>query len=114
MTSYSPVIDKIETDFSLALLQSVSRSFNDVPLSEYIKAMYEDTEKGIPAPSRWTIIHICSSHCLNTVLKKIKKIFYKSKRMRITAAILIAQLIHCKSVQEADHPKYRQIFWVPK
>jgi len=67
MTSYSPVIDKIETDFSLALLHSVSRSFNDVSLFEYIRAIYEDTEKGIPAPSRWTVIHICSSHCLNTV-----------------------------------------------
>jgi len=36
--------------------------------------------------------------------KNIKKIFYKSremKKMRITIAILVAQLIHSKSVQEA-------------
>lgn len=79
MTSYRPVIDKIETDFSLALLQSVSRSFNNVTLSEYIKTIYEDTEIEIPAPSRWTVIHICSSHCINTVLKRIKKIFLTRK-----------------------------------
>jgi len=105
ITSHSPVIDKIETDFSLALLQSVSRAFNNISLSEYIEAVYEDTERGIPIPAGWTIIHICSSHCLNTALKKIKKIFFKSKKMksmRTIAANLVAQLIHSKSVQEAE------------
>lgn len=72
LSTRRPIVDKIETDFSLALIQSNCLSFNGFKLSVYLHQMYEEVilKKAV---SPLTILHICSSHFIHTCLKKIEE-----------------------------------------
>lgn len=89
ITSRHPVIDKIETDFSLALIQSALQTFNGMSISEYMQFVYNWNSKKEGADDiHLTVVHICATHTLRTVMKKAKSLF-KLKSARNVAAFLI-------------------------
>ncbi|KYM99388.1 hypothetical protein ALC62_09890 [Cyphomyrmex costatus] len=97
-------IKKVETDFSLALIQSVCRALNVMTLSSYIQYMYEKYENKTLMQGNVTINHVCSSHFIKTVTQKIKKCYpdgKKQKLMRSIAASLLANIMHCNCVSAA-------------
>lgn len=105
--SSTKIIHKIETDMSLALLQSCSQIFNNINLFDYIKIIYDLYENGTPIKTPMTVLHICSSHLIKTVCLKLKKCFPnkdEQKDERIVAKHLIAQVLHCRNVEEATDP----------
>ncbi|KAL7288137.1 hypothetical protein TKK_0017799 [Trichogramma kaykai] len=95
-------IQKIETDFSLVLLKSSCSSFNDIDLYTYMNLIFDHVENSKRLPQSITILHICSSHLIKTIRKKIKKCFSRQERDQIrVATILLCDLIHCRSMEEA-------------
>jgi len=54
-------INKLGTDFSLALLQSACKAFNGMNLSLYIQYMYDKYEKNMKTDAKVTVLHVCSS-----------------------------------------------------
>lgn len=95
-------INKLETDFSLALLQSACKAFNGMNLSSYIQYMYDEYEKNMKTDVKVTALHVCSSHFIKTVSQKTKKCYPKKeqKHMRSIATSLIAKMLHCKCVSD--------------
>lgn len=95
-------INKVETDFSLALLQSACKAFNGMNLSLYIQYMYDKYEKNIKTDVKVTVLHVCSSHFIKTVCQKTKKCYPKEqKHIRFIATSLMAKMLHCECVSAA-------------
>ncbi|CAG5075564.1 Protein of unknown function [Cotesia congregata] len=93
-----PLIDKIETDFSLALLQSCCKVLNVCNLTVYMNKACKDIEK----LSRMTVIRICSSHMLNTGRRHFKSLKIQKDELDV-AMEAASNLIHCTTVQAAEH-----------
>ncbi|CAD6242915.1 GSCOCG00009592001-RA-CDS, partial [Cotesia congregata] len=93
-----PLIDKIETDFSLALLQSCCKALNECNLTTYMNKAYKSIEK----LSRMTVIHICSSHMLNTARRHFKSLKIQKDELDV-AMEAVSNLIHCTTVEAAEH-----------
>jgi len=100
LSTRSIIIDKIETDFSLALLQSACLSFNKMSLMNYLTVIFNKHENNERLEHGFTIIHICSSHLVKTVLRKSKTLMKNSRQIRL-AGMAIAKLIHCDKLSEA-------------
>lgn len=69
-----PVIDKIEIDWTLALMQSVSKAFNKMTLLHYLMFIWNNINKDngkIESKPNITIIQVCSSHLINSSRKRI-------------------------------------------
>lgn len=97
LTTRSPLVDKIETDFSMALLQAVSSGVNKISLIDYINCIYRHESR-----TRLTTIHICSSHMIKTFLRKLQSIGLKRKsNVYAVAAKGASNLIHCDTVEKA-------------
>lgn len=95
MTSRNLVIDKIETDFSLALIQAALKAFNNgMSLSSYLNLMYEFMQENTEKEQTFTYIHVCSSHFIKTTIKKALSLYSEKDRVHLLGA-LITQLIHC-------------------
>lgn len=101
LTTRRPVIDTIGTDFRLCLFQSVSLSFNGMKLNIYLQQIYKELIQ-VGQESAVTIIHICSSHFIKTVLKKIDETI-DDDDMKVLAACAITKLIHSTSLDEASN-----------
>ena len=96
-------IDKLETDFSLALLQAASLALNNKKLISFIQFIYKrhnDPNFKDKYKYQYTTLHICSSHLQKTVLRKGKELFSSKELYRI-AGRGIATLIHCGTLHEA-------------
>lgn len=102
-----PLIKKIETDFSFAMIQSVLKSFNSLDLRSYLCL----TWNFLVDPVRYeidtiTVIHTCSSHIFKSACNKITK-FSRNRRIRLLAKLVVSKLINSsrlsvtKSVFEA-------------
>jgi len=100
LSTRSIIIDKIETDFSLALLQSACLSFNKMSLMNYLTVIFNKHENNERLEHGFTTIHICSSHLVKTVLRKSKTLMKNSRQIRL-AGMAIAKLIHCDKLSEA-------------
>lgn len=99
-TSRLRVMNKIEVDFSMALIQSVMRSFNDTNLSRYLDDTFlikDEKQTGLPP---FTVVHICSTHLLCTVTRKLD-VLSEDPILRSLAKTFISALIHCVSVHDA-------------
>ena len=55
-------VQRIETDFSYALLHAISRAFNESSLVRYLNDCYSVARGDIPPAAIRTVIHICSAH----------------------------------------------------
>ena len=107
LLSKTKIIHKIETDMSLALLQSCSQVFNQLNLFDFIQIIYNTYEKNVPLNKPMTMLHICSSHFIKTVCKKIQNCFPDkdtSKVERFLAKRLISEMVHCRNIEEATIP----------
>jgi len=82
LSTRSIIIDKIETDFSLALLQSACLSFNKMSLMNYLTVIFNKHENNERLEHGFTVIHICSSHLVKTVLRKSKTLMKNSRQIR--------------------------------
>ncbi|XP_066585532.1 metacaspase-2-like [Prorops nasuta] len=102
ISSQKVIINKIETDFSFALIQSGINAFNKINLNRYLILSYEAIihEQIETFCNNYTIFHICSTHFLKTVIRKIKSIT-KSKDLQILAGRAITKLIHCDDLETA-------------
>ena len=66
---------KIESDFSFAILQSVSSAFNGYDLRSYVTFCWE-VQSGKVSPknvSNKTVIHTCVAHCIKMFSRKLSK-----------------------------------------
>jgi len=73
-------------------------------LSLYIQYKYDKYEKNMKTDAKVTVNHVCSSHFIKTVIQKTKKYYPKKeqKHIRSRATSLIAKIIHCKCVSNAE------------
>ena len=101
LSTRSPVIDKVETDFSLALIHSVVEGFNGISLIEYMNRSFSDMTENTDHIAFLTVLHICSSRMIHTVLRKCKKIF-KTKAQYHIAGAAITKLIHSADLDSAE------------
>ncbi|CAG9790408.1 unnamed protein product [Diatraea saccharalis] len=98
LSSRSPIINKIETDFSMALLQATSQAVNKLALIEYVNTIFNKFTR----IQSMTILHICSSHMIKTFSRKIKTFGIKRKSKVYEVSMrLAANLIHCQSKEQA-------------
>jgi len=101
LSTPSIIIDKKETDFSLAILQSACLSFNKMSLMNYLTVVFNKHENNERLEHGFsTVIHICSSHLVKTVLRKSKTLIKNSRQIHL-AGMAIAKLIHCGELFEA-------------
>lgn len=100
MSSRNPVIDKLESDFSLALLQAASLALNKLSLIDYINFIFRNEDQRF---SR-TVLHICSTHLLRTGQKKLVKLGVDKKQViyRIASRGL-TMLIHSDTLDKAKN-----------
>lgn len=86
------ILRKIETDFDHALIISCIKSFNEMELSEYLSIMHKTViQKNTELPDL-TIVHVCSSHMLKTVIRKAHQ-QHLTQEQRSSAIYFITQLI---------------------
>lgn len=98
-----PVIDKIEVDWTLALMQSTSRAFNNMSLLQYLKFVWININKNtgkIELNLNITVIHICSSHLINAV-KKRSQVFTSNGVVRRYQNFVLSSLIHTTDLNTA-------------
>lgn len=100
--SSGKVATKVETDFSFAMMQSVSRAFNRSDLINYINEMYDVLTGTKEFSERSTVHHICNSHVTKFVHKKIDKLSQGNSVASEMAKIWFAQLQKCKTLPEAE------------
>lgn len=100
-------IKKIETDFSIVLLKSSCYAFNNINLYDYMNEIFYEAEGKKDINKDLTIIHICSSHLIKAVRKKIKAVFPDKKNQcvqRYVASNLVSALIHLYDIETAKIP----------
>ncbi|KYN26664.1 hypothetical protein ALC57_03964 [Trachymyrmex cornetzi] len=92
------VVDKIETDFSLVLMQSFCRAFNGCKLSIYLNQTFKEIH-GKNTKTCLVVLHVCSSHLIKTIKKQIDSHIADedAKKLALNA---INQLIHSTSLEE--------------
>jgi len=73
-------IKKVEIDFNVILIQSLCKVINAINLSNYSQYMYEKYEQKIVMIENVTIIHVCSSHFIKTIIQTIKKYYPNGKK----------------------------------
>ncbi|CAL1672559.1 unnamed protein product [Lasius platythorax] len=100
-TSRELVVNKIEVDFSIALIQAVLKSFNNMNLSKYLEETYKLRSESVSSIPNFTIVHVCSTHILRTVKRKGKELL-KDRRFLCAAQYLITKLIHTTNLTEAQ------------
>lgn len=85
-----PVIDRVTTDFSMAILNAFSTSWNDIDLIKYINLCYSDSH------AKLIKLCLCSAHLIKMVKNKVYKCFkdWETKQFIVSA---IASLITADS-----------------
>ena len=64
-------VQRVETDFSYALLHAVNKAFNDCSLVNYVNTCYKiATEAEVPNPPQ-TILHICTNHAIKAIVNGV-------------------------------------------
>lgn len=95
-------INKVETDFSLALMHGVTMGFNNLSLKAYIDMTYKiDTSNDNDSVLDFTMIHICSTHLSGTVRRYLKTI-KTTRSIEKLVFYWISRLVHCTTLDEAD------------
>ncbi|KAH0546771.1 hypothetical protein KQX54_015059 [Cotesia glomerata] len=92
------IVDKVESDFCLTGIQAIIMGFNCFTLKKYLEITHDIAEK--TTDIFFTVVHICSTHLLNTVRRKLKECSM-SKATKKLASHWISQLVHCTSIEEA-------------
>ncbi|RLU17545.1 hypothetical protein DMN91_009781 [Ooceraea biroi] len=101
LTTRTPAIEKIETDFSLALIQGAIEGLNGITLLDYLHRSYNDLVNKTDMVSSMTVLHICSTHMINTVIRKGSKICQNESQVRL-AGMVITKLIHSRTLKSAE------------
>lgn len=91
------IIKKIETDFSLALIQAVLLSVNKINLKRYLDLAYQEIFLEKDSFDELTLIHVCSAHVINNVKKRFFG-FVKNKNFRIKATRVVAKIINSNNI----------------
>ncbi|XP_057186027.1 uncharacterized protein LOC130551974 isoform X2 [Triplophysa rosa] len=74
LTKYTHLtINKVETDYSWALIQSVMLAFNKEHIISYLNRAYECCTGKKTWDDSKTVLHICATHVLKAVRQSIKK-----------------------------------------
>jgi len=81
-------------------------------LSLYIQYMYDKYKKNMKTDAKVTVLHVCSSPFIKTVIQKTKKYYQKKeqKHIRSIATSLIAKMIHCKYVSAEVYVVFIRLF----
>lgn len=95
------ILDKLESDFSLAILQSTSSALNKMHLMYYVDLLYRkyETEEECET-DHLTVLHICSPHAIKTVLKNCDKKGLDEEQ-RMVVGNQMTRIIHSESLKEA-------------
>lgn len=94
-------IRKIETDYSIALIQASLKTFNRCGLKEYINKCAEII-LGEKSPDNMIVHHLCAAHMIQDFLRNLKKEHPKAKKQqREIAAKLFAMLQNSSTINEA-------------
>lgn len=90
-----PYIHKLETDYSLALLQSASLALNKMSLIDYVNCVAQNSVR----LQSMTVHHVCSSHMLKTALKQFRLMSMSQQQIAI-ATKAMANLIYVDSLDK--------------
>lgn len=90
-----PYLDKMETDYSLALLQSAALALNKMSLIDYVNCDAQNSSRR----HSMTVLHVCSSHMLKTALKQFRLMAMSPEQITV-ATNAIANLIHADSLDK--------------
>ena len=83
----------VVTDFSFAIMNSVSLAFNDCSLLIYLDMIFKLIAKGENAYNNLTILATCSTHSIKFIADKISAHFGKDKKR--TVMLNFAKAIEC-------------------
>lgn len=103
-------IAKIETDFSLALIQSILTSFNSLETDEYLKEAWKVFDEEMTSKEfgeKYTVAHVCCAHILKTGIKNAREMSRGKpkdikKKLHIFSARAMALLLETKNRSEAQ------------
>ena len=80
MTGSKIKIEKIETDYSFALLQASLHTFSNSNLKEYLVQSYKII-KGETIPGKFVVHHLCATHMIKDFSRQFKK--YKPNSSKV-------------------------------
>ncbi|KAA0724108.1 hypothetical protein E1301_Tti019644 [Triplophysa tibetana] len=102
LTKYTHLtINKVETDYSWALIQSVMLAFNKEHIISYLNRAYECCTGKKPWDDSKTVLHICATHVLKAVRNSIRK-QTDDEGLRNFALFVFARLQNAISMTEAS------------
>ena len=91
--------DKIEIDFSWAMIHASMLSFNKTEVLSYLQESWKVT-----TGERFkfkTIIHLCSAHIMHMIMRKVNSSF-KNKQTSYFVGKCVGLLVNADSLAEAD------------
>ena len=101
---------KVEMDFSWALLIAVMRAFNSCNVIEYVNRCYNLEMQNKPFPTERTVVHLCAAHMIHSVSRRLTKHGRKYTPIQFKAAMRsFAILQNSTSMGEVDNA-YRNIY----
>ena len=101
--SEANVPQKVEIDFSWAFLIACNDAFNRCEVREYINRAYSLAHKGLEMPNDRTVIHLCCSHMIHAVSRRLFKANPPlSKTLRQAALRAFAVFQNCTRLDEAN------------
>lgn len=103
----SKQIRKLQVDFSLVMLKSGCTALNKMNLMDYIRLIYQETEKEKKLNATLVILHVCSSHMIKTVRRKVIKLFPNKKdqkNQRFAASNLFSEMLHSPNIESTIVP----------
>lgn len=90
------------TDWSVALMQAVSLGFNDMPISIYLKHVYDVVTLKDKIMPNITVIIICVPHFIKSVAKQCAQKIVKKTKGKSMFLNIVALLIDCSDLSTLD------------
>lgn len=96
------IVDKIEVDWSMALINACVKAFNDTTLPLYLVWAWKFCKNQLDenVKNAFTVLHICSAHMFRAVRKNLH-IFTNDADIQNVGKMVITKLIHATSLEEA-------------
>ena len=95
VTSSEILPNKVEVDFSWAMLHGVCNAFNKQNLEWYLHRCWETIHTSNSTNSIKVIIHICSEHIMNRFSYKLSSKFRMDKQRKQKIMFIMARMTSC-------------------
>ena len=102
VTSSEILPNKVEVDFSWAMLHGVCNAFNKQNLEWYLNRCWETIHTSNSTNSIKVIIHICSAHIMNRFGYKLSSKFRMDKQRKQKIMFIMARMTSCTTMDEMN------------